>query len=281
MNPNRFPHPSNDDVSAALDETFAQVRVAGGEAHIVLTHWPDHHGRELLHSLRAFEFFVGGAQQELHFKYSTGKRAVIRLAAGCFSGDDVFSPHTTITQASLWSKRHGQAKRLCRRPASLNQDKLLKVVHPGRGPLTGLSDQVTITNLGPRILATNFWGSELERRVAAAVSMLEGHMRLLVPDLVKPRFIGLMQEMAQMQVGVLPTSQWRDGEMCALFIFDNGVRREFITVGPDLFIGPRPEITGDGQFQVSVWVSQEGKPHCLKVLPALWTVIPDLAFPGS
>lgn len=276
MKPNLSPNPNDNDVAAALGAMSAKVLVADGEAFIVVTPWPDRHGRALLGSLRAFEFVVGGDCPELHFKYSIAKQAMLGLARECFTGDDLFSPHTTITRASLWTKRNGQAKLLCRRPASLNQAKLLKLVHAPHGPVTGLNDQVTITSHGARILATNFWGAELERQGTVAVSVLEGHLRLLVPDAWKPRITGLMQEMSQMQVAVLPVSQWQNGKLCAVLIFDNGVRREFISVAPDLIIGPWPEITDDGQFPASVWVSQDGKPHCLKVLPALWTVIPDL-----
>lgn len=276
MKPNLSSHQNENDVAAAMGAMSAKVLVADGEAYIVITPWPNQHRRALLGSLRAFEFVVGGPHPELHFKYSIAKQAVIGLAEECFSGDDLFSPHTTITRASLWTKHNGQAKLLCRRPASLDQSKLLDLVHEPHGSITGLNDLVTITSNGPRIMATNFWGGEFERRGTVAISVLQDHLRLLVPDDWKPRITDLMQEMSQMQVAVLPASQWQNGKLCAVFIFDNGVRREFISVAPDMFIGPWPEITDDGQFPTSVWVSQNGKPSCLKVVPAVWTVISDL-----
>ena len=46
---------------------------------------------------------------------------------------------------------------------------------------------------------------------------------------------------------------------------------------PEMFIGPRPDFSGETQLQLSVWVSREGKPEYAGGLPTFWTTIETVA----
>jgi hypothetical protein len=143
-----------------------------------------------------------------------------------------------------------------------------------------MTDLLRIDNDGPRILGSNFWGSEVERAGKLYVSLHAGAFRLLVPASYE-RF---MLEMATGRGVAVSRGPWPAMRLADAFevLWDDGTSDAFaLHLSPESF--DRLPAPGDvaGEWVFSAWTRPRGgdRPRLALARPCRYRLsqrLPDL-----
>lgn len=263
-------------IGAALASMLIHVVVKKESAHVHFKGWSDSFAAAVLTDLHFIEVRVLDTNAELSFVYLNGTVEILGLDYRCFGGESLHDPDVQIAQVFLWDDAtEATPELICWQPATFERNFTLNVLHTANTSEPNLAAEVSITSNGSLIVATNFWTSKLAQSGAVAVSLLDGHLRILVPDAIRSWALSVSPS-AEWLVAVIPTDKWRPGETCLAFVFSHGDRIHGLNVEPGMLIGPMPAATDGTKVLVSLWVSQNGKPRCAVLRPAMWTAVDHL-----
>lgn len=137
-----------------------------------------------------------------------------------------------------------------------------------------------ISNHGPLITRTNYWGSEHERAGKIIASVNAGAVRLLIPR-KHAEIIGDLRTAKQVIISRGPWPAERVDDAVEL-LFDDGTLNPFaFHLSANSFADFLPGPPKPGQeWIVSVWVQKKMKPHKALERPAKWRRVdklPDLS----
>lgn len=126
---------------------------------------------------------------------------------------------------------------------------------------------LTITNHGPLIVATNYWGSALERRGLVFVSTNAGAIRLLLPRAHE----AAVAEMRSAAAVVVARGPWPDEHLADAveIMFDDGSPEPWVLhVGPESLDRLPLDDDAGRALICTVWVHRRGRPHKALEKPA-------------
>ena len=139
---------------------------------------------------------------------------------------------------------------------------------------------IQITNHGPLITATNYWGSELARAGKLFVSVNAGAIRVLLP----PQLYGALADMRAAPECVLSRGPWLDAEAPDnLFaegieiMWDDGSDSPYaLHLAPASFDLLPAEPDAGREWLLTVWTAKDGKPHKSLERKCHWRRVPRI-----
>lgn len=135
---------------------------------------------------------------------------------------------------------------------------------------------ITISNHGPLIVSTDYWGSEAELAGKVFASCNAGDIRLLIPRTHR-------QIIQDMRVGsryaILSRGPWPDAGLADAveILFEDGSDAPFaLHLSPTSFDLLPAEPPADRQWVVSVWDCKKGRPHKAIERACHWRRVPKI-----
>lgn len=119
---------------------------------------------------------------------------------------------------------------------------------------------IEITNHGPLILSSTFWGSPHEQAGKLFVSPNAGAIRVLIPS----QHRGIIEECRQSRYAVLSRGPWPEMGLADAveIMFEDGSDSPFaLHLSPESFGGMPGEPEAGREWVVALWTAKKGRPH--------------------
>lgn len=132
-----------------------------------------------------------------------------------------------------------------------------------------MSNIITISNHGPLITASNYWGSEMEQRGLIYCSTNGGAVRVLVPQSQRH----MIEEMRTAKEVILSRGPWPEQRLsdAVELLFDDGTSDPFaLHLSPSSFDFLPAEPPDGQEWILTVWDLKKGRPHCAMTRICHW-----------
>lgn len=134
---------------------------------------------------------------------------------------------------------------------------------------------IQITNHGPLVRSSNFWGSDLERAGKLFVSINAGTIRILLPRKMHPH----VNEMRRAKYCILSRGPWPEMQKKEgiEILFEDNLDAPFVLhLTPESFdLLPAEPPTGQ-DWILTVWVLKEDAPHKALERPCFYRRVPEI-----
>jgi hypothetical protein len=134
---------------------------------------------------------------------------------------------------------------------------------------------ITTENHGPLIVASSYWGSDVEAAGKLWASCNAGAIRLMLPRSARE----LIQEMRTGKTVILSRGPWPEQRLAEAveIMFDDGSDNPYcLHLSPESFDLLPAEPPADQGWVLSVWDFKKGKPHKALERPCHWRRVPRL-----
>lgn len=134
---------------------------------------------------------------------------------------------------------------------------------------------ITISNHGPLIVASNYWGGELDRAGKLYVSVNAGCIRILVPRSCR----NMIEECRSSKYAVLSRGPWPDIRCpeAVEIMFEDGSDMPFsLHLSPESFDAIPGEPEPGREWTVAMYDSKKGRPHKCLERRCYWRRVPSL-----
>lgn len=132
---------------------------------------------------------------------------------------------------------------------------------------------IEISNHGPLITSTNYWGSEHELHGKALVSVNAGAIRILLPRTMRP----VLNDWRKCEYAIVSRGPWtdeREENGIEILLEDHGDNPYAMHFGPQSFISGLPSEPPVGQeWVLTVWDQKKHKPHKAMERPCKWRAV--------
>lgn len=136
---------------------------------------------------------------------------------------------------------------------------------------------VTTENHGPLIVASSYWGSDLEGAGKYWVSVNAGAIRVMVPRTAR----AVIQEMRTGKTVIVSRGPWPANQLpeAVEILFDDGGDDPYcLHLSPESFDLLPAEPPKDQEWILSVWDLKKGKPHKAMERPCHWRRVAKIPF---
>jgi hypothetical protein len=132
---------------------------------------------------------------------------------------------------------------------------------------------INMHNDGPRILATNYWSSELAAAGKVWCSVNAGAIRLLLP----PARLADLGDMQAAREVILSRGPWGACPEAVELLFDDGSDSPYaLHLTPESFDLLPGEPAPDREWQLAVWIEEGGQPHLAWSHLCRWRRVPQI-----
>lgn len=134
---------------------------------------------------------------------------------------------------------------------------------------------VTVENHGPLVVASSYWGSDVERAGKLWCTCNAGAIRILVPRSHR----AMIQEWRSADYAILSRGPWPEAGRSdgVEILWEDHTDSPFaLHLGPESFDLLPAEPPPDRQWIISVWDDKKGRPHKALERPCHWRRVPRI-----
>lgn len=130
---------------------------------------------------------------------------------------------------------------------------------------------ISITNDGPAILASDYWQSDLARAGKYLISPNDGVIRCLLPE----AYHAVLPEIAACPYAIATRGQWQGQDGLEILWEDHtdSPHAWHMTAASCLLLPGDP---APGAWQIACWIERDGHPYRALQLPCKWRAVPTL-----